>query len=50
MSFRPTPTRASQPALPQLPENLQYRFVGKHLILYDVRGNLIVDYMLNAIP
>jgi hypothetical protein len=36
--------------LPQLPESLQYRFVGKHLILYDVRGNLIVDYMLNAIP
>ena len=36
--------------LPQLPENLQYRFVGKHVILYDVRGNLIVDYMLNAIP
>jgi hypothetical protein len=37
-------------SLPQLPESMQYRFVGKHLILYDVRGNLIVDYMLNAIP
>jgi hypothetical protein len=37
-------------ALPPLPENLQYRFVGKHLILYCTRGNLIVDYMLNAIP
>ena len=37
-------------ALPHLPENLQYRFVGKHLILYCTRGNLIVDYMLNAIP
>lgn len=36
-------------ALPPLPENLQYRFVGKHLILYCTRGNLIVDYMLNAI-
>lgn len=36
-------------ALPQLPEALQYRFAGKHLILYCTRGNLIVDYMLNAI-
>jgi hypothetical protein len=36
--------------LPPLPENLQYRFVGRHLLLYCTRGNLIVDYMLNAIP
>jgi len=37
-------------ALPPLPELLQYRFVGKHLLLYCSRANLIVDYMLNAIP
>jgi hypothetical protein len=37
-------------ALPPLPEELQYRIVGKHLILLCVHGNLIVDYMLNAIP
>ena len=37
-------------SLPPLPENLQYRFVGRHLILYCTRGNLIVDYMLNAMP
>jgi hypothetical protein len=37
-------------ALPPLPENLQYRVAGKHLILLCVQGNLIVDYMLNAIP
>jgi hypothetical protein len=37
-------------ALPPLPENLQYRIVGKHLILLCVPGNLIIDYMLNAIP
>ena len=37
-------------ALPPLPENLQYRIVGKHLILLCIQGNLIVDYMLNAIP
>lgn len=37
-------------ALPPLPEPLQYRFAGKHLLLYCTRGALIVDYMLNAIP
>ena len=37
-------------ALPPLPENLQYRIVGRHLILLCVQANLIVDYMLNAIP
>ena len=37
-------------ALPPLPEDLQYRFVGKHLLLYDAKANLIIDYMLNAIP
>lgn len=36
--------------LPPLPENLEYRFVDKHLILRDTRANLIVDYMPNAIP
>ena len=37
-------------ALPRLPEDIEYRFVGKHLILHDVRANTIIDYMLNAIP
>jgi hypothetical protein len=37
-------------ALPKLPDNIEYRFVGKHLILRDGRANLIIDYMLNAIP
>lgn len=36
-------------ALPQLPEGLEYRFAGRHMLLYDSRANLIVDYMLNAI-
>jgi hypothetical protein len=36
--------------LPQLPEDVQYRFVGKHLLLYDAKANLIIDFMLNAIP
>ena len=29
--------------LPDLAPDLQYRFVGRHLILYDARANLIVD-------
>ena len=39
-------------AMPPLPkgEGLEYRFVRKHLILLDTRANLIVDYLLNAIP
>jgi hypothetical protein len=37
-------------ALPPLPKDLDYRFVGKHLILRDSRANTIIDYMLNAIP
>jgi hypothetical protein len=36
-------------SLPMLPEDIEYRFVGKHLILRDVRANLIIDYMPNAI-
>jgi hypothetical protein len=37
-------------ALPQLPKDIEYRFVGKHLILRDSQANMIIDYMLNAIP
>jgi len=35
--------------LPLLPEELEYRIVGKHLILRDVAANIIVDYIPNAI-
>jgi hypothetical protein len=35
--------------LPKLPQGLEYRFVGKHLILYDSKANLIVDILRNAI-
>jgi hypothetical protein len=35
--------------LPSLPEDLEYRIVGKHLILRDVDANLIVDFIPNAI-
>ena len=36
--------------LPVLPPELDYRFVGRHLILRDVDANLIVDYILEAAP
>lgn len=35
--------------LPQLPEELEYRFVHKDLILRDVPANLIVDFIPKAI-
>ena len=35
--------------LPQLPEELDYRITGKHLLLRDADANLIVDYIPNAI-
>lgn len=35
--------------LPKLPEGLEYRIVGRDLILRDAEANLIVDYIPNAI-
>ena len=35
--------------LPQLPEDVEYRIVGKTLILRDVDANIIVDFIPNAI-
>jgi hypothetical protein len=35
--------------LPGLPGDIQFRFVGRDLILYDVRANTIIDRMPNAI-
>lgn len=37
-------------ALPRLPEELQYRFVGRRLILLDTKAHIIVDYVDNALP
>ena len=36
--------------LPELPEELEYRFVGRDLVLLDVRANLIVDVLEAALP
>ena len=35
--------------LPQLPDDIQFRFVGPHLILFDVRASTIIDQLPNAI-
>jgi hypothetical protein len=37
-------------ALPELPKDVQYRFAGRHLLLFDAKANIIIDFMLNAIP
>jgi hypothetical protein len=36
--------------LPKLPTELEYRFLGRALILLDTEAHLIVDFMDNAIP
>ena len=36
--------------LPALPDGLEYRFLGPHLILHDTKANLILDTMYCAIP
>ena len=36
-------------ALPKLPEDLAYRFVGRTMILLDVHANLIIDFIPDAI-
>ena len=33
-------------ALPRLPEDLEYRFLGRYLIIRDAKTNLIVDYLV----
>jgi hypothetical protein len=37
-------------ALPKLPEELEYRFIGERLILFDHHAHLIVDYIDRALP
>jgi hypothetical protein len=37
-------------ALPRLPDELEYRLLGRHLILRDVKANLVVDILADAVP
>jgi hypothetical protein len=34
--------------LPRLPDGLEYRIVGTHLILWDVDAGIVVDYLLDV--
>jgi hypothetical protein len=36
--------------LPPLPDGLEYRFMGRDLILRDAKANLIVDFVPEAVP
>lgn len=36
--------------LPQMPKQVKYRFVGRHLLLVDRENGLIIDYLTNALP
>ena len=37
-------------SLPALPAPLEYRIVGRHLLLLDTAADLVVDYLLNVVP
>lgn len=37
-------------ALPELPEEMEYRFIGPHLILFDQHAHIIPDFIPNALP
>jgi hypothetical protein len=36
--------------LPKLPEEMEFRFISRHLILMDVHAHIIVDLIENALP
>ena len=48
--LRVTVPAASLLVLPPLPDTLDYRFVGRDLVLRDAEANLIVDYIVGAVP
>jgi hypothetical protein len=36
--------------LPALPEDMEYRFIGRHMILLDAHAHVIADFIENALP
>ena len=36
--------------LPRLPDDLQYRFIDRDLVLWDAHANLVVDFIRRALP
>lgn len=52
-AFRVRIAKAGGPvlrALPDLPPELEYRFADRDLMLVDVRANVVVDVLRNAVP
>jgi len=54
---KPVPWSAGRPmstwvvaTLPALPEDLEYRLVGRNLALVDLRANIVVDILRDALP
>jgi hypothetical protein len=37
-------------SLPRLPDNLQYRFYGRHVVLLDGDTEIVVDYVRDCLP
>jgi hypothetical protein len=37
-------------ALPELPEEMEYRFIGPHLVLFDQHAHIIPDFIPDALP
>lgn len=37
-------------SLPPLPDNLQYRFFGRHIVILDGDVEIVVDYVRDAVP
>ena len=38
------------PALPRLPDELQYRFADRDLVLIDIHAGMVVDILVDALP
>ena len=37
-------------SLPRLPDNLQYRFYGRHVVILDGDVEIVIDYVRDAVP
>ena len=48
-SFSTMPPRLLQ-RLPPLPPSIDYRFVGRDLVIVDTIASLVIDYLPNAVP
>ena len=54
-SYEPAASFSTMPAtllmrLPTLPEEVEYRFVGRHLLLLDTTANIILDFIFDVVP